>query len=264
MCLSLKIFFFLISGLSTLLQHSSGWQKYSEEPSLEPHLSTLTKSHCSDKWEQWQCFGWGGKKGLLVGNKREEIFLINAKLTSGPFRCPSADKASNHEKGYENHLFPLEQEDALAGRGRMAGSNWPQGQETGLASEDLRDLSGSPKAQLFHTVLSLGKNTGVGWHFLLQWTMFCQNSSLWPLLLGLPCTAWLIASLSYASPFTMTRLWSMKGKQWQILFSWAQKLLRTVTAAMKLKDTCSLEGKLQQTEKAYLKAEIALYWQRSV
>ena len=44
----------------------------------------------------------------------------------------------------------------------MAGSNWPQGQETGLASEDLRDLSGSPKDQLFHTVLSLGKNTGVG------------------------------------------------------------------------------------------------------
>ena len=26
-----------------------------------------------------------------------------------------------------------------------------------------------------------------------------------------PCTAWLIASLSYTSPFTVTRLWSMKG-----------------------------------------------------
>ena len=30
--------------------------------------------------------------------------------------------------------------------------------------------------------------------------------------------------------------------QWQILFSWAPKSLWTVTAAMKLKDTCSLEG----------------------
>ena len=33
--------------------------------------------------------------------------------------------------------------------------------------------------------------------------MFCQNSPLWPVHLGWPCTAWLIASLSYA------RLWSM-------------------------------------------------------
>ena len=31
-------------------------------------------------------------------------------------------------------------------------------------------------------------------------------------------------------------------KQWQILFSSAAKLLQMVTAAMKLKDTCSLEG----------------------
>ena len=31
------------------------------------------------------------------------------------------------------------------------------------------------------------------------------------------------------------------------LFSWAQKLLQMVTAAMKLKDVCSLEEKLQQT-----------------
>ena len=58
---------------------------------------------------------------------------------------------------------------------------------------------------------SPGKNTGVGCHFLLQWTIFCQNSSLWPFWLGWPCTAWLIASLSYTNPFTMTRLWSMKG-----------------------------------------------------
>ena len=37
------------------------------------------------------------------------------------------------------------------------------------------------------------------------------------------------------------------GKQWkkcQTLFSWAPKSLQMVTAAMKLKDTCSLEEKL--------------------
>ena len=33
-------------------------------------------------------------------------------------------------------------------------------------------------------------------------------------------------------------------KQWQILFSWAPKSLRTMTAAVKLKDTCSLGGKV--------------------
>ena len=48
---------------------------------------------------------------------------------------------------------------------------------------------------------SPGKNSGVGCHFLLQWTRFCQNSSLWPIRLGWPDAAWLIASLSYASPF---------------------------------------------------------------
>ena len=57
---------------------------------------------------------------------------------------------------------------------------------------------------------SHGKNTEVGYDFLLQWTTFCQNSSLWPIHLGCPCTAWLIASLSYSCPFTTTRLWSMK------------------------------------------------------
>ena len=35
-----------------------------------------------------------------------------------------------------------------------------------------------------------------------------------------------------------------KWKQWQILFSWAPKSLWTMIIAMKLKDACSLEGKL--------------------
>ena len=46
------------------------------------------------------------------------------------------------------------------------------------------------------------------------------------------------------------RSWQIDGekwKQWQILFSWAPKSLQVVTAAMKLKDICSLEEKLWQT-----------------
>ena len=51
----------------------------------------------------------------------------------------------------------------------------------------------------------------------LQHQFFQWNSGLislkidWFDLLGWPYMAWLIASLSYASPFTMTRQWSMKG-----------------------------------------------------
>ena len=60
---------------------------------------------------------------------------------------------------------------------------------------------------------SCRKNTGVGFHSLLQWIMFCQNSSLWLICLGWPCTAWFIASLSYTSPFTTAGLWSMKRSQ---------------------------------------------------
>ena len=38
--------------------------------------------------------------------------------------------------------------------------------------------------------------------------------------------------------------WEIDGKQCQTLFFWASKSLQMVTAAMKLKDTCSLEEKL--------------------
>ena len=41
--------------------------------------------------------------------------------------------------------------------------------------------------------------------------------------------------------------WQMDGKQCQTLFFWAPKSLQMVTAAMKLKDAYSLEGKLWPT-----------------
>ena len=50
-----------------------------------------------------------------------------------------------------------------------------------------------------------------------------------------------------------TKIWHQgkevgkQWKQWQTLFSWAPKSLQMVTAAMKLKDACSLEGKLWPT-----------------
>ena len=41
--------------------------------------------------------------------------------------------------------------------------------------------------------------------------------------------------------------WQIDGRKVEVLtdlFSWATKSLQTVTAALKLKDACSLEGKL--------------------
>ena len=60
---------------------------------------------------------------------------------------------------------------------------------------------------------SPGKKTDAAWHFLFQWATFCQNYSLWPVGLGWSCMACLIASLSYVSPFTILRLWSMSGSK---------------------------------------------------
>ena len=74
-------------------------------------------------------------------------------------------------------------------------------------------------------------------HSLLQWTTFCQNSPLWPICLGWPCTEWLIALLSYLSPFVMTRLRSMKGYTYP-------------TTAVPCPDICSKEIKTYVHTKA--------------
>ena len=50
-----------------------------------------------------------------------------------------------------------------------------------------------------------------------------------------------------SGPITSWEIDRKQWKQWQTLFSWAPKSLQIVIAAMKLKDTYSLEGKLWQT-----------------
>ena len=62
--------------------------------------------------------------------------------------------------------------------------------------------------------------TGVACRFLLQWTTFCQNFPQWPIHLGWPYTAWLIASLQ--APLPQQVLWLtlnealMPGPPWQL------------------------------------------------
>jgi len=54
-----------------------------------------------------------------------------------------------------------------------------------------------------------------------------------------------------SGPITSWQLDGKQWKQWQTLFWGAPRSLQMVNAAIKLKDTCSLEEKLSQTLKAY-------------
>ena len=54
-----------------------------------------------------------------------------------------------------------------------------------------------------------------------------------------------------SSPIIPWQVEEEKLKQWRIFFSWAPKSLWTVTEAMKLKDTGSLEEKLLQAYITY-------------
>ena len=54
-----------------------------------------------------------------------------------------------------------------------------------------------------------------------------------------------------SGPITSWQIDGEKWKQWQTLFFLAPRSQQIVTAAMKLKDTCSLEDKLWPTLTAY-------------
>ena len=69
-------------------------------------------------------------------------------------------------------------------------------------------------AFLYCSWVSCGTNTGVGYHFFFMWTTSCQNSSLLRFRLGQPGMVSFIASLNYASIFTSTRLYSIRGFYW--------------------------------------------------
>ena len=55
------------------------------------------------------------------------------------------------------------------------------------------------------------------------------------------------SKITASGPITYGKYMGKHWKQWQTLFSCIPKSLQMVTAAMKLKDTCSLEEKLWQT-----------------
>ena len=55
------------------------------------------------------------------------------------------------------------------------------------------------------------------------------------------------AKIMSSGSITSRQIDGKKWKQWQTLFTWASKSQQIVTAAVKLKDACSLEEKLWQT-----------------
>ena len=55
------------------------------------------------------------------------------------------------------------------------------------------------------------------------------------------------AKIMTSGPITSWQIDGKQWKQWETLFSWAPKSLQMVSAAMKLKDTCSFEEKLWPT-----------------
>ena len=69
-----------------------------------------------------------------------------------------------------------------------------------------------------------------------------------------------------SSPLTyfMANRWWNSGNSDRFYFGGARKSLQMVTAAMKLKDACSLEEKMWQTWTTYLKADTLLCQQRSI
>ena len=59
------------------------------------------------------------------------------------------------------------------------------------------------------------------------------------------------AKITAYSPMTSLQTEGEMWKQWQILLSWAPKSLWMVTAAMKLKDVCSLEESNDKPRQVY-------------
>ena len=55
------------------------------------------------------------------------------------------------------------------------------------------------------------------------------------------------ARIMVSGPITHGKYMGKQWKQWLTLFFWVPKSLQIVTAAMKLRDTCSLEENLGQT-----------------
>ena len=64
--------------------------------------------------------------------------------------------------------------------------------------------------------------------------------------------------ITTSSSITSWQIDGEKWKQWQILFSWAPKSLQMVTAAMKLKDACSLKKSYHQPKWHIKKGEVRI------
>ena len=114
------------------------------------------------------------------------------------------------------------------------------------------------KASLYILFMGISQQcSGSVCHSLLQWTTFCQNSPLWPVRLGWPCMAWLVASLSYASPFAMTRQCSHEIRRQLFL---GRKAMTNLDSVLKTKD---IWNNWQTTNLKNIRATYATQFQKN-
>ena len=95
------------------------------------------------------------------------------------------------------------------------GIKWPKYSSFSFSNSPSNEYSELISFRIDWSDLLQSKNIGLGSHFLLLWATFYQVTLLWLVHLEWPCMAWLIASLSYTNPFTMTRMWSMNRDRGQ-------------------------------------------------
>ena len=93
---------------------------------------------------------------------------------------------------------------------------------------------------------SLGKNAGTVCHFLFQWATFCQDSSLWPVLVGWPCTAWFIASC--CDPGREFNEMNMLTTSWLLSCHFKQQLFKTILCTL---DNFKFMGRLNNRYRDY-------------
>ena len=121
-------------------------------------------------------------------------------------------------------LWPPHAKSWLIGKDSDAGRDWGQ-EEKGTTEDEM-----------------------AGWHHWLdgresEWTLGVGDGQG-----GLACCdSWGRKESNTTEWLNWTEYMGKQWKQWQTLFSWAPKSLQMVTAAMKLKDTCSLEEKIWPT-----------------
>ena len=171
----------------------------------------------------------------FVGQVMSLHFNTLSRFCCGPHFIRTLHSRRTDVEAETPILWPPDAKNWLIWKNPDAGKDWRQ-EEKGTTEDEMVGWHHWLNGHEFGWTLGVGdrqgdsecyvwsigsQRVGQDWATELNWT------SLWPIHLGWPFMAWLMASLSYTSPFTMTRLWSMKGTIWSsskhCLYTWFPK-----------------------------------------